>query len=84
MATPSPPYDPMWNYPLTRDQIKALDDELYDALVKDGCDGTMRHTKAFLKERDVASRKVMAWLRRSGGYCDCEVYLNVARPMATW
>lgn len=84
MATPSPPLDPTWTYPLSRQQIKALDEVLYDILVKDGCDHTVRHTRAFLKERGLPIRRTLSWLRDRGGYCDCEVYLNVARPFATW
>lgn len=84
MATPSPTTDPTWPYLLTREQIKALDDELYGVLVEGGCDGTMRHTRAFLEARRLPITKVTRWLRREGGYCDCEVYLNVVRAMATW
>lgn len=84
MATSPPSMDPTWPYPLTQAQIKDLDLILYEVLVKDGCDGTTRHTRAFLRDRRIAARRVLAWLRRRGGYCDCEVYMNVVRAMATW
>lgn len=84
MGTPASPPDPTWHYPLTKAQIKALNDELYHALVRDGCDNTTRHTRAFLKAHGLPVRRILAWLRREGGYCDCEVYMNVARPFATW
>lgn len=45
-----------------------------------GCDNTLRHTMAWLKahyEPGQALEKVLAWIQEQGGYCDCEVMLNV-------
>lgn len=82
MGTTAAPLDPTWPYPLTQEQIKALNDDLYEALDRDGCDRTVRHTRAFLEARRLPVRRMLAWLRREGGYCDCEVYLNVTSSLA--
>ena len=47
-----------------------------------GCDGTLRLTKAWLKEhfnnRD-EEENALAYLMEHGGYCDCEVLANALR-----
>ena len=84
MPTRPEVHDPTWPYPLNRDDILYLNEVLYVALVAGDCDGSLRYTRVFLKGRQIAVAKAVAWLETQGGYCDCEVYMNVARPMATW
>ena len=44
-----------------------------------GCDHTLRHSRAWLRER--FGRRSVAplarWLENRGGFCDCEVLMNV-------
>lgn len=41
------------------------------------CDHTLRDTLAFLQERKLDASPIVEWLEEHGGYCDCEVRLNV-------
>lgn len=41
------------------------------------CDGTLMRTEAFLRALGLWSDNVRKWLERYGGYCDCEVVMNV-------
>jgi hypothetical protein len=43
-----------------------------------GCDNTTKLTKKYLK--DVGQKNigdVLKWMRTKGGYCDCEIVINV-------
>lgn len=43
------------------------------------CDHTLRHTKAWLQARGIHPiTPVFEELKSKGGYCDCEVLLNVS------
>jgi hypothetical protein len=58
---------------------------LFDHLTRDGvpeCDHTLRETRAFLKARKIKASSVVEWLQQHGGYCDCEVRLNVMDEFA--
>jgi|GEM_PF-5769656 len=43
----------------------------------DGCDGTLRQTQDVAFELGLAPAQVLEWSRRSGGFCDCELLVNV-------
>lgn len=47
-----------------------------------GCDHTLRHTRAYLRTNHFAVEPVVDWLRAHGGYCDCELGLNVVERLA--
>lgn len=42
-----------------------------------GCDHTHRHTVEFINASGLDEQQVIEWLRNHGGYCDCEVVMNV-------
>ncbi|HEX2360939.1 MAG TPA: DUF2695 domain-containing protein [Jiangellaceae bacterium] len=44
---------------------------------RQGCDGTLRLVRHWLKVNRVAPAGVVGNLQADGGYCDCEVVLNV-------
>lgn len=46
--------------------------------IRSHCDNTLRHTREFLKSRSLPEGRAVAWLEAHGGFCDCEVLLNVA------
>ncbi len=50
-----------------------------DRMVADrGCDTTLRFTQKWLAASSVANpRRLLRWFESSGGYCDCEVLMNV-------
>ncbi len=55
-------------------------EDLYEHLTRDGrpaCDHTHRETVEFLKARGLPVGETIEWLERNGGYCDCEVLMNV-------
>ena len=45
--------------------------------IRSTCDGTLVRTEAFLRALGLWSEDVRKWLGRYGGYCDCEVVMNV-------
>ncbi len=67
---------------LTGVRLKELNGYLEALLVREACDQTHRFTQEFLEARGIAVRPALRWLQHMGGYCDCEVYLNVTR--AEW
>ncbi|MFQ5654576.1 MAG: DUF2695 domain-containing protein [Planctomycetota bacterium] len=38
---------------------------------------SLRETIAFLESRDLPVDRMVDWLKSRGGYCDCEVLVNV-------
>lgn len=62
--------------PLSKDDLAALFDHLDQVLVE-GCDHSLRFTRAFLTSRSLAESTIVPWLGGHGGYCDCEVLANV-------
>ena len=64
--------------PLPFDELEAIFDMLYAELPRCGCDCTRRLTRRWLDDRRHNAELVFAWLDQYGGYCDCEVLLNVA------
>lgn len=62
--------------PLSKTALEALFDWL-DETADDGCDGTLRRTREFLRERGLPEGAIIDWLMYHGGGCDCEVLANV-------
>lgn len=65
--------------PLPGPTLAALFDHLCAKIEEEGCDFTLRYSKAFLGEHTLDVDAVVVWLRESGGYCDCEVLANVPK-----
>jgi hypothetical protein len=42
----------------------------------DGCDGTHKLTKLFMKENKIDYKKWEKVFKSTGGYCDCEILMN--------
>lgn len=66
------------NLPMPEDKFIRLFDLLDAQLHAHGCDHSLKLTEQILvnlEVKDVLS--VLAWLKEQGGYCDCEVMLNV-------
>jgi hypothetical protein len=62
--------------PLDTTGMRALFDWLSKMLPELGCDRTRRLTVAWLQEQGHPVDRVLAWLDKNGGYCDCEVLAN--------
>lgn len=63
--------------PLTRVALAHLFELLERELGRHACDGTLRVTAKWLSDHDCDVASAQRWLQRRGGYCDCEVLLNV-------
>src|SRR5215467_7040272 len=62
--------------PMVPAQMKALFDFIDQQLGHEECDGTLRHTLLFLSQSGTEAGPVIEWLKRNGGFCDCEVLAN--------
>jgi hypothetical protein len=62
--------------PLPNEQMQAFFDMLDVELPKQGCDHSLRLTRAWLEVQHLPVEKVMSWLNENGGFCDCEALAN--------
>jgi uncharacterized protein DUF2695 len=62
--------------PLPNDKMKALFDMLDVELPRQGCDHTLRLTRAWIEANGLTAEPIVAWLQENGGYCDCEALAN--------
>jgi hypothetical protein len=63
--------------PLDRAQLEALAGHVDAAVTAGGCDRTRRVTDAWAAEHGVALDPLHQGLEEYGGFCDCEVVMNV-------
>lgn len=55
--------------------LRCYVDRMVDA---HGCDTSLRFTQKWLANSSVTNpRRLLRWFQRNGGYCDCEVLMNV-------
>jgi hypothetical protein len=66
----------MREWPLVAQELNDLGEHL------DGrtCDGTLKRTIQFLRNRKLPVDEVVEWLKSHSAFCDCEVLLNVLTP----
>ena len=43
-----------------------------------GCDHALKYTLEFAAGHSLERGRLVRWLKEHGGYCDCEVVINVA------
>ncbi|MGY1697683.1 MULTISPECIES: DUF2695 domain-containing protein [unclassified Geodermatophilus] len=63
--------------PLDRAQLDALREHVEALLGDDGCDQTRRATDAWAASHGIALDRLHEGLEEFGGFCDCEVVMNV-------
>ncbi|SOC50244.1 Protein of unknown function [Blastococcus aggregatus] len=63
--------------PLDAAQLEELLDHVDDAVLTDGCDHTLNATEAWARRRGLDVERLRQALQRYGGFCDCEVLMNV-------
>jgi hypothetical protein len=63
--------------PLDRPQLESLLDHVDAALEVDGCDHTPRATDSWAAEHGIDVDRLHEGLQVYGGFCDCEVAMNV-------
>ena len=63
---------------MTPEQHEALCEHLMDSMQSPAdCDHTLRRTTQWLSEASTRDAPAaLAWLKKKGGYCDCEVLMN--------
>jgi hypothetical protein len=64
--------------PITPAQFRSLICYAEDMIAMLGCDSTLHHTEAWARAHGVAWGRLARALRGIGGFCDCEVGINVA------
>jgi hypothetical protein len=62
---------------LDRPQLEALLDHVDAQVRTNGCDDTLRFTRAWAATQQLDADELAHSLGQFGGYCDCEVVLNV-------
>jgi hypothetical protein len=70
------PESPSGEPPLSYADLKALFEYL-GRPKPPPCDHTHRECIEFLRARKLPVEATLAWLRTNGGFCDCEVIINV-------
>lgn len=63
--------------PLERAQLEALLAHVDAAVLANGCDHTLAVTDAWAARHDLPLEPLYAGLEEYGGFCDCEVVMNV-------
>lgn len=61
--------------PISREEFEGIFDFLD---TRETCNHNLEGTIEYLETKGIASEPVIEWLREQGGYCDCEVMVNVA------
>jgi hypothetical protein len=69
--------DPAGLLPLDRTQLDALREHLDAVITAAGCDRTHRATDAWAAGHGIALDRLHEGLEEYGGFCDCEVVMNV-------
>lgn len=72
--------------PIAPDLMRAMFYHIEDALGAPDdarCDHTHRNAQGWCDAHAVDAAPVLAWLRATGGYCDCEALMNSARHADT-
>ena len=63
--------------PLDRPQLESLLDHVEAAVDAEGCDHTRRAADAWAEQHGIDLDRLHRGLEEYGGYCDCEVVMNV-------
>ena len=69
------------SFPVLVPMLKALFNYVESQLDSGECDHTLRHARDFIHSRGLPAEAVVRWLESNGGYCDCEVLMNVEQAV---
>lgn len=64
--------------PIDPRQFRSLMSYLDEMIALQGCDNTLHHAEAWARAHGVGWGRLGRCLRGLGGFCDCEVGMNVA------
>lgn len=62
---------------IDRDQLDELLDEVDAKVIAEGCDHTSRFAEAWAERNDIDWLELADGLEEFGGFCDCEIVMNV-------
>ncbi|MGY3778078.1 DUF2695 domain-containing protein [Isobaculum melis] len=62
--------------PMSREYFEGLFDYL-DIKLEKGCSHNQKLTIEYLQKYELEEERILSWLRDNGGYCDCEILMNV-------
>ncbi len=65
-------------FPISDALLESLFEAVYAQVENLGCDHTLRFTQEWITEHKQPEAEILAWLRKHGGCCDCEVLSNSA------
>lgn len=68
--------------PLSHEALSSLFGHL-DGALSEGCDHSLRLTRAWLGARGLDEQRIVTWLGDLGGGCDCEVLANVEEKFSS-
>jgi hypothetical protein len=63
--------------PLDQAQLESLLDHVDAAVASEGCDHTRRATDAWAAQHGIELDRLHEGLEEYGGFCDCEIVMNV-------
>jgi len=64
--------------PITEGQFRSLLKYVEEMIAMRGCDNTLDHAQTWARANGVSWARLSRTLRALGGFCDCEIALNVA------
>jgi hypothetical protein len=65
------------SFPVGTDELSGLFDYVDAKLQEHDCDHTLRYSTEFAEASRWDVEKIVESLRANGGYCDCEILMNV-------
>lgn len=63
--------------PISLGKLEELFIYLDKVLSNTECDNTLKITSSFLESHNLVNEKVIKWMLDHGGYCDCEILMNI-------
>jgi hypothetical protein len=68
-----------YEMPIDRAQFRSLLNYVEEMLAMQGCDNTLAHAQTWARAHGVAWSRLGPTLRSLGGFCDCEIAMNIAQ-----
>jgi hypothetical protein len=66
-----------YRLPIDQQQFHSLLTYVEEMIAMRGCDNTLEHAQTWARAHDIAWGRLGRTLRGLGGFCDCEIAMNV-------
>lgn len=63
--------------PIDRDHYRSLNHYVEEMIALHGCDNTLANAETWARAHGVAWARLARTLRSLGGFCDCEIGMNI-------